>query len=119
MPGAFLHERSEPEGARGGRNAAATAGLGAGKFDVIIMNPPFHDGRDADPLLGIKFITVAASSMRNGGDLWLVANKHLPYENAMSEAFETSRTVIEAQGFKVLHGSRPKAIMQMHRRRRP
>jgi 16S rRNA (guanine1207-N2)-methyltransferase len=95
-----------------------TAGLGKACYDVIVMNPPFHDGRDADPMLGLKFIAAAARGLRSTGDLWLVANKHLPYENAMSEAFETSRLVIEAHGFKVLHGSRPKAIMQMHRRQR-
>ena len=78
------------------------------------MNPPFHDGRDADPLLGIKFITQAAASLRTGGELWLVANKHLPYENLMRDCFEETRTVIEKDGFKVLHGRRPQAHVQMH-----
>jgi 16S rRNA (guanine1207-N2)-methyltransferase len=98
-----------------------TTGAGAGKYDVIVMNPPFHDGRDADPLLGIKFITQAASALRTGGELWLVANKHLPYENLMRDCFEEARTVIEKDGFKVLHGRRPQAHVQMHqggRRRR-
>lgn len=94
-----------------------TAGLGKTMYDVIVMNPPFHDGRDADPLLGLKFITAAATSLRSTGDLWLVANKHLPYENLMSEAFEHSSKVIEANGFKVLHGVKPKAVVQMQRRR--
>jgi 16S rRNA (guanine1207-N2)-methyltransferase len=94
-----------------------TKGLGKTVYDVIVMNPPFHDGRDADSTLGLKFITAAATSLRNTGDLWLVANKHLPYENLMSEAFEHTSKVIEANGFKVLHGSRPKAVVQMQRRR--
>jgi 16S rRNA (guanine1207-N2)-methyltransferase len=97
------------------RNVAA--GLGDATFDLVVMNPPFHDGRDADPLLGLKFITAAAQSLNANGDLWLVANKHLPYENLMTDAFEHSRLVIEAGGFKVLHGSKPKASVMMHRRR--
>ena len=64
--------------------------LGKTLYDVIVMNPPFHDGRDADPMLGLKFITTAAMSLRSTGDLWLVANKHLPYENLMAETFEFS-----------------------------
>jgi 16S rRNA (guanine1207-N2)-methyltransferase len=99
-----------------------TSGLGGQKYDVIVMNPPFHDGRDADPLLGIKFITTAASSLRTGGELWLVANKHLPYETMMRDCFEHYRTVVEAAGFKVLHGARPQAHVQRHsstRARRP
>jgi len=95
-----------------------TAGLGSSLYDVIVMNPPFHDGRDADPMLGLKFITVAAQSLRTGGDLWLVANRHLPYENLMGQAFEHTSLVVEAVGFKVLHGARPAAVTQMHRRRR-
>ena len=98
-----------------------TSGLGNHKYDVIVMNPPFHDGRDADPLLGIKFITTAAASLRSDGELWLVANKHLPYENMMRDCFEHTRTVIEKDGFKVLHGERPQAHVQKHssaRRRR-
>jgi 16S rRNA (guanine1207-N2)-methyltransferase len=95
-----------------------TAGLGKTLYDVIVMNPPFHDGRDADPMLGLKFITTAAMSLRSTGDLWLVANKHLPYENLMAETFEFSTKVIESGGFKILHGARPKAVTQMHRRKR-
>jgi 16S rRNA (guanine1207-N2)-methyltransferase len=95
-----------------------TAGLGKTLYDVIVMNPPFHDGRDADPMLGLKFITTAAMSLRSNGDLWLVANKHLPYENLMAETFEFSTKVIESGGFKILHGARPKAVAQMHRRKR-
>jgi 16S rRNA (guanine1207-N2)-methyltransferase len=96
-----------------------SSGIGSGKYDVIVMNPPFHDGRDADPLVGIKFITVAAASLRTGGELWLVANKHLPYENMMNDCFETARTVIEKGCFKVLHGSQPKAHVQRHSSARP
>jgi len=95
-----------------------TAGLGKALYDTIVMNPPFHDGRDADPMLGLKFITSAASGLRTGGDLWLVANKHLPYENLMGETFEHVSKVIESGGFKVLHGSKPKAVVQMQRKRR-
>lgn len=96
-----------------------TSGLGNSKYDFIVMNPPFHDGRDADPLLGIKFITTAASSLRSGGELWLVANKHLPYENMMRDCFEHSRTILEKEGFKVLHGARPQAHVQKHSAARP
>ena len=95
-----------------------TAGLGKALYDTIVMNPPFHDGRDADSMLGLKFIATAASSLRTGGDVWLVANKHLPYENLMGETFEHVSKVIESGGFKVLHGSKPKAVVQMQRRRK-
>lgn len=89
-----------------------TTGLGQAKFDVIVTNPPFHEGRDADPLLGMKFIGAAAQGLRSTGQLYLVANKHLPYEHLMEEAFEDSRKVVESGGFKVLFGARPKPLMR-------
>ncbi|HYF37472.1 MAG TPA: methyltransferase, partial [Prosthecobacter sp.] len=94
-----------------------TAGLGDARYDAIVMNPPFHDGREAQHGLGLKFITAAAVGLRSDGNLWLVANKHLPYENLMKELFEDSRTLGEGRGFKVLQGSRPNAAL--HRQRRP
>lgn len=72
-------------------------------YDFVIMNPPFHEGRQADPLLGAKFIATAARSLRVGGHLWMVANRHLPYEQYLDEVFTEWREVIVEKGFKVLH----------------
>jgi hypothetical protein len=36
----------------------------------------------------------------------------------MGETFEHVSKVIESGGFKVLHGSKPKAVVQMQRKRR-
>lgn len=94
-----------------------TQGVGNACYDHIVMNPPFHDGREANSMLGLKFITVAAQALRTGGDLWLVANRHLPYENLMKEAFEHHRTVAESRSFKVLHGSSPTLVTRQVRRK--
>lgn len=57
------------------------------KFDAVIMNPPFHTGRAAEPGLGQAFIATAARILRPGGTLWMVANRHLPYEQSLKSAF--------------------------------
>jgi 16S rRNA (guanine1207-N2)-methyltransferase len=94
-----------------------TTGLGDVRYDVVVMNPPFHDGREVQHDLGLRFITAAATALRsNTGELWLVANKHLPYENLLRELFDASRTAAEARGFKVLHAAQPKAILHKARR---
>jgi 16S rRNA (guanine1207-N2)-methyltransferase len=75
--------------------------------DTVITNPPFHTGRSADPDLGRAFIAAAAAMLKPSGALWLVANRHLPYETALAQHF---RRVEEAAGdsrFKVLHASHP------------
>jgi 16S rRNA (guanine1207-N2)-methyltransferase len=77
------------------------------RADTVISNPPFHMGRAADPGLGRAFIAAAAGMLRPSGALWLVANRHLPYESALTQHF---RHLTEAAGgsrFKVLHASHP------------
>ena len=86
-----------------------TAGIDRMKYDVVISNPPFHEGRMADPHLGGKFIAAAAQGLRTQGQFWLVANRQLPYEHLLDEAFEEHRQVVEDNLFKVLHAVRPKA----------
>jgi 16S rRNA (guanine1207-N2)-methyltransferase len=79
-----------------------TAGLPQ-SYDVIITNPPFHTHARADrPDVGRRFIAVAAQSLRPRGRLWLVANRHLPYELALTENFGAVRTVAQKHGFKIV-----------------
>lgn len=89
-----------------------TQGLGRASYDWIVMNPPFHESRQPDPSLGLRFIAAAAQALKPRGQLWLVANKHLPYENLMRESFVKTATIAEAGGFKVLMGAEPSAVVR-------
>lgn len=53
----------------------------------VIMNPPFHEGRAADPRIGADFIAAAARLLTGAGRLWMVANRHLPYEQVLAQHF--------------------------------
>jgi 16S rRNA (guanine1207-N2)-methyltransferase len=78
-----------------------TTGLGK-RFDAIVSNPPFHaQGRADRPDIGRRFIAVAAEALRPGGRLWMVANRHLPYEAELAKQFASVRTVAQDRGFKV------------------
>lgn len=87
--------------------ADATSWGVQGGMDTVIMNPPFHTSRDADPGLGRAFIAAAARLLKPTGHLWLVANRHLPYEATLTQSFAK---VTEAGGdgrFKIFHAERP------------
>jgi 16S rRNA (guanine1207-N2)-methyltransferase len=78
-----------------------------GPYDFVLSNPPFHaQGRDARPELGRAFIAAAAAALRPGGRLWMVANRHLPYEQALGAVFGQVRCVAQRDGFKVLEAIR-------------
>jgi 16S rRNA (guanine1207-N2)-methyltransferase len=70
-------------------------------LNFVVMNPPFHDGGAEDQSLGQSFIRKAAEALRTGGTLWLVANRHLPYENVLKPLFKRVMPAIEAGGYKV------------------
>ncbi|WP_299888554.1 class I SAM-dependent methyltransferase [uncultured Ruegeria sp.] len=77
-------------------------------IDTVVMNPPFHTTRSADPALGQGFIAAAARNLTRNGDLWMVANRHLPYEATLNGVFAQVQEVTGDNRFKVFHASRPR-----------
>jgi 16S rRNA (guanine1207-N2)-methyltransferase len=76
-------------------------------FDTVVTNPPFHVARAADPGLGRAFVEAARGMLGPRGDLWLVANRHLPYEGALRAAFRDVAEIGSDPAFKVFHASHP------------
>lgn len=70
-------------------------------LDFIVMNPPFHDGGQEDRALGQAFVQQSHRMVRAGGAVWLVANRHLPYETLLGENFAAVTPRAEQNGFKV------------------
>lgn len=77
-------------------------------YDAIICNPPFHAGRRADPGLGRAFIAAAARMLKPSGRFFMVANRHLPYEEALKTAFGTGRMLGELEGYKIYEAAKPR-----------
>jgi len=88
--------------------------------DSVVMNPPFHTDRKADPELGRAFIRTAAASLTPRGTLWMVANRHLPYEPVLDECFAQHEEIAGTGAFKVIRATSPrgKATSRITRRNR-
>jgi len=89
--------------------ADATRWSAPALLDHVVTNPPFHAERKAEPELGRAFIRAAAAMLKPKGGLWLVANRHLPYEAALEGTFRELHEVGGDPGFKVIHATRPRA----------
>jgi len=76
------------------------------KYDMVIMNPPFHEAQAADPELGRTMIRTAAAALKQGGRLMMVANRGLPYEPVLAEAFREYGETCRNSKFKVMWGKK-------------
>ncbi len=77
------------------------------RVEAVVMNPPFHTGRAADPALGATFIKAAARMLTLSGTLHMVANRHLPYEAVLAQTFREVSEVAGNTRFKVIRAARP------------
>jgi 16S rRNA (guanine1207-N2)-methyltransferase len=75
--------------------------------DTVVCNPPFHTTRDPDPALGIAFLQAAARLLAGHGTLWLVANRHLPYDRPLTTLFREVEDFGTDPRFRIIRASRP------------
>lgn len=79
----------------------------AHKMDAVVMNPPFHQGRASEPQIGQAFVAAAARILSAQGELWMVANRHLPYEAELRARFTEVEEIGGDARFKLFHALRP------------
>lgn len=87
--------------------ADATTWKAPTALDAVVMNPPFHIGREADPQLGVAFLAAAARLLHPQGVLWLVANRHLPYDRALTALFREVQDIGGDAAFRLIRASHP------------
>ncbi|MDQ6982143.1 MAG: methyltransferase [Mariprofundus sp.] len=76
------------------------------QLDWVVCNPPFHSDQSRDVGLGQSIVLHACQSLKRGGQLYLVANRQLPYEQLLRSELRQCQILVEADGFKVIKGIR-------------
>lgn len=71
------------------------------RFDLIVSNPPFHDGIDTAYQAVENLIARAKNHLNQGGELRIVANAFLPYPNLLDKAFGSHKVLAKSNKFKV------------------
>lgn len=72
-----------------------------GRFDMIISNPPFHEGLQTSLQAAHALIRGAAKHLNSGGELRIVANSFLPYPQALEETFGEYEVLAQTGRFRV------------------
>ena len=72
------------------------------RFDVVITNPPFHQGVGVDYEVACQFVRDAARVLRRDGCLFLVANRFLRYGDLIRATFGNVATAYADNRYHVL-----------------
>ena len=72
-----------------------------GRFDMIISNPPFHDGMQTSLEAAQQLIRGAVKHLNSGGELRIVANAFLPYPQVLDDTFGFHEVIAQTGRFKV------------------
>jgi 16S rRNA (guanine1207-N2)-methyltransferase len=79
----------------------------AQRFDLVVTNPPFHQGGIQTTTIGERFIREAAHVLRVQGRFYLVANRFLKYEPVLHACFQHVEEVGGDTRYKVLQATQP------------
>ncbi len=72
------------------------------RFELVVTNPPFHVGKQTELSVPMQFIEDSWEVLQPGGQLFLVANRTLPYETPIRRRFGNVLMVHDGRRFKVL-----------------
>jgi len=74
--------------------------------DLILCNPPFHQGTAKDSSPALTMIDDAGRVLRPGGELWLVYNTHLPYRSALRSRVGRTEVITQDRSYLVTRSVR-------------
>lgn len=77
-----------------------------GTWDLIVSNPPFHDGVATDTRVTEAFIAQARERLNPGGRLHLVANRFLKYLPLLAKTFKRVKVTKQTTVFRVIEATR-------------
>lgn len=77
-------------------------GVPADSVDLVLNNPPFHSHQATTDATAWRMFTDARRTLRPGGELWVVGNRHLGYHVKLRKLFGNSQLVAGNPKFVVL-----------------
>lgn len=78
----------------------------SGRYQTIVTNPPFHSGVRTDTSMTTRFLQQVAKHLKSGGELRLVANSFLPYQEQIDRHIGPSEVLARDNRFTVYRAKR-------------
>lgn len=78
----------------------------SGSYDLIISNPPFHQGVRTHYEVTERFLVQSRQLLRPGGELRIVANSFLRYQPIIEQVYGHCQTLLVRDGFSVYRAVR-------------
>ncbi|MFF6909016.1 methyltransferase [Streptomyces sp. NPDC012389] len=76
--------------------------IAPGSLDLVLNNPPFHSHMATTDATARTMFVSARTALRQGGELWVVGNRHLSYHTHLRRIFGNCTTVAGDAKFVVL-----------------
>ncbi|MFC9299160.1 methyltransferase [Streptomyces sp. NPDC057011] len=76
--------------------------LDPGSVDLVLCNPPFHSHQATTDATALRMFAQSRKVLRPGGELWIVANRHMGYHTHLRRLFGNSEVVASEPKFVVL-----------------
>jgi 16S rRNA G1207 methylase RsmC len=71
-------------------------------LDLILCNPPFHQQNTVSTSIAQSFFKEAKRALKTGGEVWLVANRHLGYHSDLKRIFGNFENIAANKKFVIL-----------------
>jgi 16S rRNA (guanine1207-N2)-methyltransferase len=88
------------------RREDAGEGIPDASADLVLLNPPFHNGAALDLRIGRMLVAAAARILAPGGELWTVYNSGLDYRPALRRIVGPTRQADRNRKFTITASAR-------------
>jgi len=73
----------------------------SGSFDMVISNLPVHEGAQPNHRLGERFIVASHRLLKSDGELWVVFQERMPFEETLQRYFSEIDWLDAPRGYTV------------------
>lgn len=71
-------------------------------LDRVLCNPPFHQQQTIGDFIARRMFKQASRCLKQGGELWIVANRHLNYQHSLKKLFKQTTTIHQTNKFIII-----------------